>query len=271
MAQSNANRSVSRVSQQSQEAVQSGRISESANIAIQEYLRAQQDSIRQDSVVLMKSNEVLRTAGNKGGKSVDEAVAEAEYVVKESSRRLRVFEQKTAVIVDFLSSETFSKSELNTLFATGEYRLPPAQARQGRKLFVPIVEKLYTFSDKYRAAFRSMQGEIVVTGYSDAVPVEPGSRLYTDLAQRLSSDNQITSPTSADLNRKLSELRAEAVKEVLESIVQEKKSAGSFLNVTVKTIGRGEEVPDVIANANAAIDDKRRRIVTFYWVVLPTL
>ena len=268
--QSRANRTVGRVGQQSQDAVKEGRISGSANQAIQDYLRTQQDSIRRDSLVLIAAAEELRTAGQRGSKPTDAAIAEAQFAVTRSTKRLRAFEQKTAVIVDFLNSETFSKSEMNTLFATGEYRLAPQQMRQGRQLFGPTVEKLFTFSEKYRGAFQSMQGEIIVTGYSDATPVEAGSRLYSDLTQRLSRDEQMAAPTSADLNRKLSELRAEAVKDLIETIVQDKMATGKFLTVTVKRLGRGEEIPPFLPQ-NVVRDDRRRRIVTFYWVVLPIL
>jgi outer membrane protein OmpA-like peptidoglycan-associated protein len=267
--QATARRMLDRVSQQSQQATQEGRISESANETIQTYLRSQQDSLENDSVALKEAS-IAMTAKGRTSTSTAAAVASANKNVAKTARALRILEEKTAVIVDFLGQETFSKSEIGALFGTGEFRLIPEQLVQGRKLFRPMIEKLFSFAAKYRSGFRSLEGEIIVTGYSDATPIEPGSRLYTDLARRLNRENQVAEPTSADLNRKLSELRALAVKDLLESIIREKKEGNEYLSVRVQTLGRGEEIPRGLAQ-NISRDDRRRRVVTFYWVVLPKL
>ena len=270
-AQSKTVRSTGLVSQRSREAVKSGRISESANKSIQTYITSQQDSIRFDSLAMVKINTELSGIDEKANpEALKAVVAKANLIMTESNRRLRAFDRRTAVIVGFLNSETFSKSELNTLFGTGDYRLTTEQFNQGRQLFTPIVEKIFLFSNKYKGGFKSMEGEIIVTGYSDATPIESGSRLYNDLVQKLNRDNRIRNPSKADLNRKLSELRAEAVKGIIDDIIRDRKNENNFLKMAVKTLGRGEEIPPFLTS-NVTRDDQRRRIVTFYWVVLPVL
>lgn len=269
--QATARRMLDKVSQQSQQATQEGRISESANETIQSYIRSQKDSLRSDSIALKEAGVAL-TAKGRTAKSSSNALASVNKSVAKTAQTLRILEEKTAVIVDFLGQETFSKSEIGALFETGEFRLVPEQVVQGRKLFRPMIDKLFAFANKYRSGFRSLEGEIIVTGYSDATPIEPGSRLYTDLSKRMNKESQLATMTvsSADLNRKLSELRAIAVKNLLESIITEKKKGNEFLNISIRTLGRGEEIPRGLAQ-NVARDDRRRRVVTFYWVVLPKL
>jgi len=267
--QESARRNLDRLSAQADSAARDQIISASANAAIQAYIDRQQDSLRQDQTQLQHSQENLAAvqASRATGATTDEALREANRAVAEASETLRILEQKTAVIVDFLGSETFSKSEIGALFRPGEYRLLPEQVREGRRLFNPIVGKLYTFAEKYRGAFASLRGEIIVTGYSDATPVERGSRLYRDLAQRLNAENVDVS--NEELNRKLSELRAAAVKELLEGLIHE-RGKNDFLDVRVSVLGRGQEIPPGLRGTLAS-NDHRRRVVTFYWVVLPTL
>ena len=184
---------------------------------------------------------------------------------------MRILEKKTEVIVDFLGSETYSKSEIGALFRPGEYHLIPEQMKEGQRLFRPIVEKLFTFADKYKDSFKSLKGEIIVTGYSDATPVEPGSRLYRDLVQHLQQQDNVANPSSSNLNQKLSELRAGAVKNLLQTLISAKKQVNAnLLDISVTVLGRGEAIPRGMAESLAA-NDRRRRVVTFYWVVLPSL
>ncbi|MCY7349737.1 MAG: hypothetical protein LH606_03605 [Cytophagaceae bacterium] len=266
--QESAQRNLDRLAGQSNQAAKQTNISESANASIQAYVASQQDSLRQDQAVLQQAQTNLAAVqSGKAGGATDEALRQATRSVAEASETLRILERKTAVIVDFLGSKTFSKSEIGALFRPGEYRLVPEQAREGRRLFSPIVEKLYTFAEKYRGQFQALRGEIIVTGYSDASPVERGSRLYRDLAKRLGGENVQASDDK--LNRKLSELRAGAVKELLEGLIRS-RGRNAFLNVSVSVLGRGVEIPPGVSES-VAINDHRRRVVTFYWVVLPTL
>lgn len=250
------------MSDQSQKAFEDGRIAESANKEIQDYVLAEKKNIESQNQVLEASlNELTTKVPSK------ESIEKANRAVSESSNKMRILEEKTKVIVDFLGNETFSKSEIGALFKSGEYRLLADQLQEGERIFKPIVEKLYTFASQYKGSFSSLQGEIIVTGYSDATPIDKNSRLFKDLANKIG----VNDPTSSLLNQKLSELRASAVKELLQKIINDKKQTNNEnLDITVTVLGRGEEIPRGLPNTISK-NDFRRRVVTFYWVVLPKL
>ncbi len=249
-----------------------GRIAASANAEIQQYIVTERTAIQQNVQDLQKAITTVNeyTSGQSKQKETDVLNA-ATTVVMRSSDRLRILDKKTEVIVDFLGNETFSKSEIKTLFAPGDFTLNTSQMKEGQQRFRPIVEKLFTFADKYKDGFRKLRGEIIITGYSDATPVEPGSRLYQELTERVSLEDKISTPTSSDLNKKLSELRAGTIKKLLETIIQTRRqSQNSLSDIKISVSGRGEELPKG-TSALLAKNDPNRRVVTFYWVVLPEL
>ncbi|GAB4015128.1 hypothetical protein GCM10028808_39640 [Spirosoma migulaei] len=261
-----------KLADQAQQSVVSKKIDQSTSEEIQTYIATERAAIEANKQQLQRVLDDTETyARGQSKKREKEVLMAANAAVMESAEKLRILEKKTEVIVDFLGNETFSKSEIGALFPPGGFQLIPAQVKEGQRLFRPIVEKLFTFADKYKAGFNKLKGEIIVTGYSDATPVEPGTQLYQVLAQHLQKDNQVSEPTSSDLNQKLSELRAKAVKGLLETIIQSRKQTGAIpLEITVTVLGRGEEIPNGLT-ADLARDDRRRRVVTFYWVVLPDL
>lgn len=285
------------VKAQAGKAAADGKIAEKANEEIQQYVEVEREKIEEQQQKLEAAEaEVKGFRAGKSNKSQTEVVEVVNNAVLESANVIRILEKKTEVIVDFLGNETFSKSEIGALFTPGEYKLLSAQLKEGERLFSPIVQKIYTFSDKYKDSFKNLKGEIIVTGYSDATAVEKGSRLYKDLTQRLQNDNGLTEPTPADLNQKLSELRALAVKGLLEKIISTRQSktptpspeadvtadstataietapttVSQTLSIEVTVLGRGEEIPRGLP-ADVVKNDRRRRVVTFYWVVLPSL
>ena len=270
--QESANKMLDKLAGQATKAEQSGTIALSANAEIQTYVSAERIRLATTAQKLqgqLASVQAYSTGQVKASES--EIIKGASEAITQSAEVMRILEKKTEVIVDFLGSETYSKSEIGALFGPGEYHLIREQVKEGQRLFRPIVEKLFIFADKYKDSFRSLKGEIIVTGYSDATPVEPGSRLYKDLAQQLQSPDNGAAPSNSDLNQKLSELRAGAVKTLLESLIMGKKQTGpNRLDISVTVLGRGEAIPRGLPVSLAA-NDHRRRVVTFYWVVLPTL
>ncbi|MCF0051613.1 hypothetical protein MUK70_15190 [Dyadobacter chenwenxiniae] len=270
--QQNALIMLERVSDNANRADSSRQINHETNVDIQNYVNSERKKIHEITRKLEAAQQDIRDFENdKTDKKEAEILANASRTVFESAEILRIMEEKTKVIVDFLGSETFSKSEIGALFRPGEYRLIREQVREGTRLFGPVVEKLYVFANKYKNAFNSLKGQIIVTGYSDATAVEPGSALYKDLAARLSQSENITEPGQPDLNRKLSELRADAVRQLLERIIADrKKEHANLIDISVQTLGRGEELPPGLPD-EVLKNDKRRRVVTFYWVVLPNM
>jgi outer membrane protein OmpA-like peptidoglycan-associated protein len=270
--QQNALIMLDRVSENANQADSSRQINHETNVDIQNYVNAERKKIQEITQKLEAAqNDIRDFDHHKSDKKEAEILANASRMVFESAEILRILEEKTKVIVDFLGSETFSKSEIGALFRPGEYKLIREQQREGTRLFGPVVEKLYVFANKYKNAFTSLKGQIIVTGYSDATAVETGSALYRDLASRLAQLENITEPGQPDLNRKLSELRADAVRQLLERIIADrKKDHPDLIDITVQTLGRGEELPPGLTE-EVLKNDRRRRVVTFYWVVLPNM
>jgi outer membrane protein OmpA-like peptidoglycan-associated protein len=250
------------MSEQSDKAYKEGKIAESANNEIQSYVINEKFYINTQNQQMEKSLKELSSFG-----VTEENLKKANKVVDDNNRKLRILEEKTKVIVDFLGNETFSKSEIGALFNSGEYKLLAEQLSEGERLFKPIVEKLFDFASRYKGTFSKLKGEIIVTGYSDATPIDRNSKLFRDLANQIG----VSEPNSSLLNQKLSELRASAVKELLEKIINDKKvSSNQNLEISITVLGKGEEIPRGLPN-NITKNDFRRRVVTFYWVVLPKL
>lgn len=271
--QQNAGRNLDELSKKSAEAAKSEQIDDSTDKEIQAYIERERANIEAHIRRLETANQTLEEykAGTSNSRE-KELVEAANQAAGEASKSLRILEEKTRVIVDFLDSETFSKAEVGALFDPGEYVLPAARTKRGKQMFTPIVQKLYVFAQKYESTFRSLKGDIIVTGYSDGTRIDPGSNLHRTLAPIARSKYNIDDPTSTDLNLVLSELRAEAVSELINSILteEESKRSNSGIRIEVRTLGRGESIPPGVSQS-AAINDSRRRVVTFYWVVLPEL
>lgn len=261
------------ISAQADKAAKEGTIAESANLEIQQFVALENERIKTQKQSLDEAQkEAEDFKARRSKKSQKEVVSQMNTAVISATGDMRILDKKTEVVVDFLGNFTFSKSEIGALFRPGEYNLIPEQIVEGEKLFRPIVEKLYSFADKHKESYKKLKGEIIVTGYSDATQVEKGSRLYKDLVKRYQKDNETEDePTGPELNKKLSELRAQAVKQLLSKIINKKnEQSAEQLDITLNVMGRGEELPRGLP-ATVAKNDSRRRVVTFYWVVLPNL
>ncbi len=269
-AQENSLKLLDKMSEQSARASAEGRVVASADSSVQAYVVSQRTTINTQRQELRQAiTDVDAYSAGKSKKRERDVLNAANTTVMKSAETLRILDKKTEVIVEFLNSETFSKSEIKTLFRPGDFTLNASQTKEGLKRFRPIVEKLFIFSEKYRQAANKLRGEIIVTGYSDATPVEPGSSLYLDLARRLQRDDRVSEPTSSDLNKKLSELRAGTIRGLLETIIKTRtRDGGEPMDIQISVLGRGEELPRGTA-ASVPLNDPNRRVVTFYWVVLP--
>jgi len=273
--QDNTLKVLDKMSQESAKAAASGRVVPSADSTIQAYVASERAVIEgQRKQISQAKADIDELASGKSKKNEREVINAANVAAMQSTATLRIVDKKTEVIVDFLGNETFSKSEIKTLFQPGDFSLTASETKEGIMRFRPIVEKMFTFADKYRnsqyqGGIKRLRGEIVITGYSDATPIEAGSQLYQSLVRRVVQEDKIQAPTSADLNRKLSELRAGTIRTLLQTIIQTReKGRADAMPVKIAVSGRGEEMPSGLS-ANMAPNDPNRRVVTFYWVVLP--
>ncbi len=269
-AQENSLKLLEAVGQKANDSEKEGKITSSINNDLQKYVEKEKEAVEKSYEQLTEINTELQSTGLEKNKEL-ELISKANEIIIKSNEQLRILDEKTKVIVDFLNNETYSKSEMGAMFAPGEYVMVPEQIAQGEKLFLPTIEKLYDFAKKYENVFNSFDGEIIITGYSDATSIEKGSKLYKELSIFARKDNPNAVITNEILNRKLSELRAIAVKELLKQIIDKRKYLYNR-NVRIKltVLGKGEEIPKGL-NSEISINDFRRRVVTFYWVVLPKL
>ncbi len=275
--QKNLLKSLDKMASDADKALSEGRIAESAHREIMEFVRAERERVNDNLAGLKAAEEEARAHQNGKGKKQAAAhadvVAKADQAVARSKEEVRILERKTEVVIDFLGNVTYSKSEIGALFAPGEYNLIPEQLTEGERLFTPIVEKMFVFAEKYKDSFNRLKGEIIVSGHSDATPINRGSRLYRDLNRRIEAEEgKGAAPDNGKLNLYLSRLRAQAVRDLLQQIVEKQQQArpGLKLPVEISAVGRGEELP-VGLPEHVAANDHRRRIVAFYWVVLPGL
>ncbi|MFT4093176.1 MAG: hypothetical protein QM640_06015 [Niabella sp.] len=166
-----------------------------------------------------------------------------------------------------VSLNAFHKYELGAFFEPGAYRIPPTALAKVRNSFQPAIDSIIALSNEYHDVKSTIY--IVFVGFADALPISCGTSLYEDLQSYLSLSN----PEKAQLNLMLSNLRANELSRNIKILVQD--NAHKFQNLKQFKVGyinygRGEALP--FNNINDYRDnDERRRVVVFYWSVLPDL
>jgi Icc-related predicted phosphoesterase len=169
------------------------------------------------------------------------------------------------MIEEGLQKSTKTLFSLAAFFGPGGYAIPTEKSEKARVYFSPVIDSLIQFSNKYAEAPRT--ATILVNGYADATQISKGSKLYNELGASL----QIDEPTKAQLNTRLSALRAEELSKLFTKTIKEKSSnivAPSKITFENIEVGRGEQLPDASIK-NYKANDERRRIVIVYWSVLP--
>jgi hypothetical protein len=161
---------------------------------------------------------------------------------------------------------TFSQFETATFFPTGHYIIPSEKMDAAKKSIEPIVQRIIKFfGDHPKQRFVAV---IVCYGFSDETVVSKESELYPSLVSKMKTNN----PTRQQLNTKLSELRAKTIATLLVDLIKVNEGLvpnPKLINYDIKWLGKGEALPypDKIKDYKA--DDKRRRMVSLIWNVLP--
>ena len=169
------------------------------------------------------------------------------------------------LIADVLTNAKQTQFDLATFFGLGEYLVPADKLVQAKTSFTPLIDTIIKFAGKYASIAKS--GTIVLKGFTDATGFNRGTVLYYKLANELKQDN----PTNEDLNLALSKLRTQSISKIVNQIVQDKQPELlklQMINVEIIQEGRGEEMPNK-SISNYTANDVRRRIVLFFWNVLP--
>jgi Icc-related predicted phosphoesterase len=169
------------------------------------------------------------------------------------------------MIEEGLQKSTKTLFSLAAFFGPGGYAIPAEKSEKARLYFSPVIDSLIKFSNKYAQTPRT--ATILVNGYADATQISKGSKLFNELGTSL----KIEEPSKAQLNTRLSALRAEELSKLFTKTIKEKSSdivAPSKITFENIEVGRGEQLPDATIK-NYKANDERRRIVIVYWSVLP--
>ena len=167
---------------------------------------------------------------------------------------------------DLYDISTFSSFETATFFPAGMFGIPPEKQEEAKKSIEPIVQRIIKFfGDHPRQRFVAV---IVCYGFSDETPIAKESPLYSPLLAKMKTNN----PTRQELNVKLSELRAKSIANLLVDLIKINEGLipnPKLINYDIKWMGKGEELPYPDRVKDYKADDKRRRMVSLIWNVLP--
>lgn len=184
------------------------------------------------------------------------------FKLKENFRE-RIYQ----LLNEAVTIEAFRKYQMGAFFDKGAYKMPLTALNQISTYFQPAIDSIISQSNRYSDIRRRIY--IVLVGYADGVAINPNTPLY----KMLTAYSNTTNPDKEHLNLILSTLRANELLHHIKFLVKE--NAGNFkgfnqLNIGYVGYGRGEAFP--FKNiTDYREDDERRRVVVFYWSILPDL
>jgi hypothetical protein len=155
--------------------------------------------------------------------------------------------------------------QLAAFFGPGKYLIPADKTEKAYLMFTPLIDSLILFSNNYSDL--SQTGSIIINGFADGTGFNPASQLYQELLAGLNK----ASAEKPELNMQLSQWRASAIANVVDTLVVQKKTSfksWSTFSINSFEYGQGETFPTKTIKDYTA-DDERRRIVLIYWCVLP--
>lgn len=174
------------------------------------------------------------------------------------------------IIEEGMRNSTIYKIPNEIVFAGGGHKISEKNQPQMQQFFEPILDSIVVSANKY--INKRLRVKIVVYGYADSDPINPKSKIYDEIARSLYHETVDSSllTNSPRLNQELSRLRAEEVGGLVNTITFDKLNYITGVKsvfVDLQKEGKGEELPDNKIKYNST--DSRRRIVKFYWKILP--
>lgn len=166
-----------------------------------------------------------------------------------------------------LDIKSFYEFPASSFFGPGVYKLSEDKITATQNTYLPIIDSLSKFSNLFPE--QKLELYLVTYGYADGQGFSEGSDLYKELALALKKE----SPARQEMNQKLSDYRANTMAEFLKEFLsksKEKFKAYDNLRQASFAIGKGEELPSKKI-VDYQDDDARRRIVKFYWKILPSI
>ena len=167
---------------------------------------------------------------------------------------------------DLYEVSTFSQFETATFFPTGGYVIPNEKMEEAKQSLEPVVQRIIKFIGEHPK--QKFVAVIVCSGFSDESPIGKESPLYQSIVDKMDHAN----PTRQSMNKKLSELRAKSIAKLLVDIIKTNEGLipnPRLINYDVKWLGRGEDLPYPNKVKDYKAVDKRRRMVSLIWNVLP--
>lgn len=158
----------------------------------------------------------------------------------------------------------------NEVVFEGGYKISEKNVPKIQQFFEPILDSIIVSANRY--VNKKLRIKIVVYGYADADPISTKSKLYSEVGQSLYHETVDSSilGNSSRLNLELSRLRAEEVGNLVNTMIFAKLdyiTGVKSIFVDLRKEGKGEEFPDNKIKYSEL--DARRRIVKFYWKILP--
>ena len=155
--------------------------------------------------------------------------------------------------------------QLAAFFGPGKYRIPEDKYDIASQGFLPLCDSLILFSNKYDSVPGT--ATLVVNGFADGAGYDESSELYKTLLTYLKKERA----DKKELNTALSELRANQISLLLETLLKTKATqinAPDKIKFFFYGLGQGETFPSKKIT-DYTEDDERRRVVLIYWIVLP--
>ncbi len=180
---------------------------------------------------------------------------------KDTALRLKRF----AMIDDGLSIAQQYLFNLGAYFGPGKYEIPPDKLQQAQQSFVPILDSIANFYNRYSDIDRV--ATVTLLGFADAAGYNTEGDTYSTLVTLLND----SLPTREMINQKISELRAKTMSNIMEVIMAQKipnYNAINKLDFIFLEMGKGEALPSKKVT-DYTVDDERRRVVLVFWNVLP--
>jgi hypothetical protein len=174
------------------------------------------------------------------------------------------------IIQEGMRNSTIYKIPNEIVFTGGGHKILDKNLPKMEQFFEPILDSIVVSANKY--INKRLRVKIVVHGYADSDPINPKSKLYDEIARSLYHETVDSSllTISPRLNQELSRLRAEEVGGLVNTMTFDKLNyitGVKSIFVDLQKEGKGEELPDTKIKYNDT--DPRRRIVKFYWKILP--
>ena len=226
-------------------------------------IRKDMDSINKEIANLKSLTSDIKKFRKNYQKEIVPKLAQLDTFYKRYDDRLKIY----LMMEDALNTTNYVLFDLAAFFGPGLYNIPPGQESLAVQSFLPLIDSLVKFSNKYQNISRT--ATLVVIGYADGQDINRCSNLYDTLSDLI--DEPVA--TKQLLNKKLSELRAiELIKQLTAIFAQRVTTIKNLDQFNVEYIGqgKGEEYP-MPSIKDYKENDERRRIVLCYWAVLPNL